>query len=218
MCNLYSMNRSQAEIVALARAMRDRSGNMPPLPGIFPDYEAPIVRSGEGGERELVKARWGMPCPPQLGGRPITNIRNLKSPHWRPWLGVSSRCVVPFTSFCEYADTKPRKTPTWFALAQDRPLAFFAGISGTWHGSRGTKANRVEGEHLLFGILTTRANAEIASVHPQAMPVILRMPEEVEMWLSAPLEEALRLQRPLADASLHVVAMGEREDRLPGAS
>jgi hypothetical protein len=31
-------------------------------------------------------------------------------------------CVVPATSFCEYADTKPRKTPKWFALGEDRPV------------------------------------------------------------------------------------------------
>jgi putative SOS response-associated peptidase YedK len=30
--------------------------------------------------------------------------------------------------FAIYADTKPRKTPTWFALSQDRPLLAFAGL------------------------------------------------------------------------------------------
>jgi hypothetical protein len=29
--------------------MIDRTGNMPPLPGIFPDYAAPIVRNQPGG-------------------------------------------------------------------------------------------------------------------------------------------------------------------------
>jgi hypothetical protein len=38
----------------------DRAGNMPPLPGIYPDYSAPIIRNGPEG-RELVMARWGMP-------------------------------------------------------------------------------------------------------------------------------------------------------------
>jgi hypothetical protein len=36
----------------LARAMRDRTGNLPPLPGIFPDYSEPIVRNQPEG-REL---------------------------------------------------------------------------------------------------------------------------------------------------------------------
>src|SRR5712671_6885126 len=146
MCNLYSITKGQAAIVELSRAMRDKTGNLPLLPGIFPDQMAPIVRNASDGVREFMLARWGMPGPPQFGGAPITNIRNTKSPHWRAWLKSENRCVVPFTSFCEYADTKPRKTPTWFALTEDRPLAAFAGIRTTWHGKRGTKANPVEGQ------------------------------------------------------------------------
>jgi putative SOS response-associated peptidase YedK len=30
------------------------------MPGIFPDYPAPIVRNADGA-RELAMARWGMP-------------------------------------------------------------------------------------------------------------------------------------------------------------
>ena len=41
----------------------DRAGNLPAMPGVFPDYPAPIVRHGADGERELVMARWGMPSP-----------------------------------------------------------------------------------------------------------------------------------------------------------
>jgi putative SOS response-associated peptidase YedK len=63
MCNLYSMTRSQKAIRELTRAMVDRTGNLPPLPGIYPDYRAPIVGNGPEG-RELVMARWGMPTPP----------------------------------------------------------------------------------------------------------------------------------------------------------
>jgi putative SOS response-associated peptidase YedK len=48
--------------------------------------EAPIARTAPDGVREPAMARWGMPGPPAFGGAPITNIRNVKSPHWRPWL------------------------------------------------------------------------------------------------------------------------------------
>lgn len=156
--------------------------------------------------------RWGMPGPPQFGGAPITNIRNTKSALWRRWLRPESRCVVPFTSFCEYADTKPRKTPTWFALDASRPLAVFAGIWTPWTGTRGTKANPVEGGHQLFGFLTTDANAEVGAIHPKAMPVILTTSAEIEQWMTAPAEEALKLQRPLPDGALSIVAQGERKD------
>ena len=77
MCNLYSLTKGQAAIIALARAMRDLTGNQPLFPGIFPDYFAPIVRSGKDGIREMAMARWGMPGPPAFGGAPITNIRNV---------------------------------------------------------------------------------------------------------------------------------------------
>jgi putative SOS response-associated peptidase YedK len=31
---------------------------------------------------------------------------------------------MPATDFCEYEDTKPRKTSTWFGLSEDRLVAF----------------------------------------------------------------------------------------------
>lgn len=105
MCNLCSVTKSQAAIREMARAMHDRTGNLPPLPGVFPDYRAPVVREdGEG--RELVWARWGMPSPLfALKGKKtdagVTNIRNVKSPHWRRCLGPECRCLAPFTSFSE---------------------------------------------------------------------------------------------------------------------
>src|ERR1700730_13288894 len=62
LCNLYSVTKGQQAIRELARAMRDRTGNLPPLYGIFPDYSAPIVRNQPEG-RELMVARRGMPSP-----------------------------------------------------------------------------------------------------------------------------------------------------------
>jgi putative SOS response-associated peptidase YedK len=125
-------------------------------------------------------------------------------------LKPENRCVVPFTSFCEYANTKPRKTPTWFALTEDRPLA---GIWTVGHGKRGTKANPVEGQHELFGFLTTDANAEVRAIHPKAMPVILTTQAEIEQWMTAPAQEALKLQRPLPDGTLKIVMTGQKETR-----
>jgi hypothetical protein len=59
MCNLYSMTKNVDAIRRLFKVdpANDRTGNMPSLPGIYPDYPAPIVRSGSGG-RELAMARW----------------------------------------------------------------------------------------------------------------------------------------------------------------
>jgi putative SOS response-associated peptidase YedK len=212
MCNLYSLTKGQAAIRELARAMRDTTGNLPPLPGIFPDQMAPVVRTArDGDERELAMMRWGFPPVAKPGARPITNVRNLGSSYWRGWLKPEFRCVVPATSFCEY-DEKHAKRPTWFALGEDRPLFAFAGIWRPWTGTRGTKAHPVEGEHLLYAFLTTEANAVVKPVHPKAMPVILRSADEIDRWMTAPTEEALELQRPLPDDALRIVATGPKKD------
>jgi putative SOS response-associated peptidase YedK len=79
MCNLYSITTNQAAIRDLLKVTKDSPGNLPPMPAIFPDGVAPVVRVNNG-ERELTMMRWGMPNPPQSPG--IT-LRNTKSPHWR---------------------------------------------------------------------------------------------------------------------------------------
>jgi putative SOS response-associated peptidase YedK len=195
--------------------MTDSTGNLPPLPGIFPDYAAPIVRNLPGG-RELMMARWGMPSPAfALKGRisdsGITNIRNTASPHWRRWLGVEHRCVVPFTSFSEN-EHRPdgSKPPVWFALDEARPLACFAGIWTRWTSVRKVKEGETTND--IFGFLTTEPNAEVGAIHPKAMPVILRTREEIDLWMTEPWSEAAKLQRPLPDATLMVVARGSKQD------
>jgi putative SOS response-associated peptidase YedK len=63
MCNLYSITTNQAAILALFRVVNRYVGNLPPMPGVFPDYPAPVIRNA-GAEREMVLMRWGMPPPP----------------------------------------------------------------------------------------------------------------------------------------------------------
>jgi putative SOS response-associated peptidase YedK len=67
MCDLYSITKNQDAIHRLFKVDLDRTGNLPSTPGVFPDYEAPVVRNQEG-QRELIKMRWGMPPPPKFGG------------------------------------------------------------------------------------------------------------------------------------------------------
>ncbi len=173
MRTLYSLTSNQAAILALTRFLRDYAGNMPPLPGIFPDYRAPIVRNTPEG-RELAMVRWGMPSPAfRLQGKQVdpgvTNVRNVKSSHWLRWLGVPSRCVVPFTSFAE-PEPQPdgRKPPAWFAFDETRPLSFFAGIwTPAWKSVRKLKEGEVTAD--LFAFLTCEPNAEVKALHPKAM-------------------------------------------------
>jgi putative SOS response-associated peptidase YedK len=156
MCNLYSMTKNVDAIRRLfgVDLSQDHTGNLPSMPGIFPDYPAPIVRNGDGG-RELVLARWGMPSSQkalmdatkkraqklEAKGKPVdfkellrlepdsgtTNIRNVSSAHWKRWLAPANRCLVPLTSFSEYDTVEGKKVPVWFAAGEDRPLLAFAG-------------------------------------------------------------------------------------------
>ena len=48
MCNLYSLRKGPAAILDAARAMFNQAGNLEPR-DIYPDYPAPIVRTGTGG-------------------------------------------------------------------------------------------------------------------------------------------------------------------------
>ena len=116
-----------------ATAVRD-------LPGLL----RPIVRNQPEG-RELMMARWGMPSPVfALQGKKsdpgVTNVRNVTSPHWRRWLGIENRCVVPWTSFSQNEVLPGGSRPTvWFAFNEARPLAFFAGIWTRWTSVRKVK-------------------------------------------------------------------------------
>ena len=124
--------------------MRDGTGNLPSLPDVFPDYATPVVRNGDGSERELTVMRWGMPSPEFVSrGRNVDS--GVKSPHWRRWLGPANRCLVYFTSFSEYVTTaEAKKVPMWFAAGENRPLMACAGIWTNWTRVRKTKEGEVQ--------------------------------------------------------------------------
>ncbi|MGB3313375.1 MAG: SOS response-associated peptidase family protein [Albidovulum sp.] len=201
-CNLFSSLKPQEAMRRLfsPRPLIDHAGNLPPLPGVYPDQMAPVVRQGSDG-LELTMARWGLPTPPQyLVGkktdRGVTNVRNTRSPHWRRWLAPEHRCLVPFDAFAE-----PIKGGNvWFHLKDERP-AFFAGIYvPVWTSIRKVKDGETTDN--LFGFLTTDPNAEVGPIHPKAMPVILTDPEKWDTWLQAPWTIASELQKPLQDGVL----------------
>jgi putative SOS response-associated peptidase YedK len=208
----------QHEAMCNRFAFRDDFSESPlDLIDVFPDREAPVIRQRADGGRERVSMRWGLPGPFD-GGPPVTNVRNLASPHWRPWLAPAQRCLVPFTLFAEYDDHSPRgaKKLRWFAT-RDRATAMFAGIWRTWRGVRGPRSAPVDGEHLLFSFLTTDANDLIRPYHAKAMPVILTSEAEYAQWLSAPAENVETLQaRELPPAMLDCVADEEVAALLPG--
>ncbi len=211
MCNLYNLTTNQQAIRDLVGVTTDRLGNLEPSLNIYSDCLAPVVRN-RGDARELAMLTWGMPTPvehlksPDAPDTGVTNVRNTFAPHWRRWLGVEHRCVVPATALSEY-DQAPdpvtkRKPFHWFALDESQPLFVFAGIWTPWSGTRGSKKTPRTGQHELFAFLTTEANSVVAPIHPKAMPVILTTHREIETWLTADWPAAKTLQRPLEDGRL----------------
>ena len=102
------------------------------------------------------------------------------------------------------------RPPVWFALDENRPLAFFAGIWTRWTSVRKVKEGKTTND--LFAFLTTEPNAIGNHIHPKAMPVILTKHDEIETWLTSPTADAMKLQRPLPDDALRIVARGEKRD------
>ena len=79
MCNLYSLNKNKNTIATMFRVAHNRTVHIDPLPGIFPNYTAPVVRHAGDGEREMALMSWGFPLL-QAGKAPrrVTNVRDDK--------------------------------------------------------------------------------------------------------------------------------------------
>jgi putative SOS response-associated peptidase YedK len=196
MCNLYNLKVDPRGYFDALAAVDDAANVL----GIEKDYAAPgkpgyVVRY-EDGRRVLSTMRWGFPTrkPRKRAARegelPFlydwwTNARNLHNNLWKPWLMRSEhRCLVPFTRFAEPKAVSDRQGPgdtNWWFTVEDQPVPCFAGL---W---------KVDTDHdRVYAFCTTEPNPLVAPKHPKAMPVIL-LAEDQERWLTAPMEEAVKL-------------------------
>ncbi len=219
MCNRYASDIRKADLEAEIYGYSEWSETrINSVLEVFPKSIAPIIRLRADGAREWTSMRWGLPGPPQFGGAPVTNIRNIHSPHWRPLLGVEHRCLAPFTAFSEYEDASPKgaKIIRWFA-PPDRGIAYFAGVWQVWAGDYGSKKEPKAGVHTLFSFLTTEPNDLVRPVHAKAMPVVLRTAAEQEEWLNATAAELASIQaRILPVEALEIVSDEEASQFVGG--
>lgn len=222
MCNLYTQKLGPKALMAASGAERSLVGNLQ-TGDVYPDYEAPIIRTNEDGVRELALARWGMPSSRKAifdaatkradklraKGKEVdfdellrmepdkgtTNVRNTSSRHWQPWLTPEHRCLVPFTAFSEPGRANGQYAPVWFKLDSDEeePLGFFAGIH--LRGWGGVRKIKTGWEEIdLFAFLTTDPIEPVKSVHPKAMPVVLNTANDQNLWMSGDWGEVAHLQ------------------------
>jgi putative SOS response-associated peptidase YedK len=218
MCNLYSMTSNEEAIRRLFRVERTYVENLPSFPSIFPGQDAPVVRLGEDGARELVTMCWGFVLPQRdKAPKRVTNARTDKVAESRFWRSSfeQRRCLVQVTSFCEWTDQRP-KVPHWFGLRSDdepRPLFAFASLWRTWRG----KLRDQLVDLTVMSFLTTTPNDVVRPIHAKAMPVMLT-PGEHETWLTGSAEEAHALARPYPAGMMAIVAKGETRDEPPLAA
>jgi putative SOS response-associated peptidase YedK len=227
MCNLYRLEPRDWQNKWAAEAhsrinLRDSYEN-------YPDLEAPIIRNN-GEVRELAHVRWGLPTPTdrleeavnkkiealKKKGKPYdkaqmmaeqrdpgtTNIRHPHYHHWSRWMGVENRCIVPVTAFAE--PDKVNGGNAWFAMDEDEPLFWFAGVwIPQWKSVRKVKNGPETID--LFAFLTTKPNRVVGEYHDKAMPVILKNDLEIDLWLTKPWSDVKHMQRPLPDDELVVL-------------
>lgn len=211
MCNLYSMTSNVQAMRDLFDFDRDDVGNLPLFPSIFPGHDAPVVRRGDDGKRELVMMSWGFVLPqPGKAPKRVTNARDNKvaaSPFWRSSF-EQRRCLVPVSSFAEPKGRKPAVWH-WFGLkgSEPRPLFAFAGIWRHWRGE-------LKGEHVdldVMAFLTTTPNDVVKPIHPTRMPVMLH-PNDYETWIGGSPTDALKLAKPYPSHEMVIAHKGETKD------
>ena len=71
MCNLGSITANQATNISLFRVISRQVGNLPPMPGVFPEHPAPVIRNTDNAN-EIALMRWDPPLP-RTAGPPVFN-------------------------------------------------------------------------------------------------------------------------------------------------
>jgi len=153
---------------------------------IAPSQDAPIVRCGADGERELISARWGLlPSWVKEPGKLAQPINaKVETAGEKPMFRHAfkrSRVLVPASGFYEWVPVAGYKQPYFIRPVGGEALFGFGGLVEHWDGP--------EGQVLTFAILTAAANDLVRPIHDR-MPVIIR-PEDYAAWLDHDVTDGL---------------------------
>ncbi len=206
MCGREVLDADTDEVLAafeVARAPRiiERRYNISPGYG---GVGAPwIVRVADGGQRELLTARWWLI--PRWWKKSLTKLPTsfnaraedvAKKPMFRESLR-KRRCLVPATGWYEFKG-KPGKKESYLFVVPELHVFGFAGIYDEWVSPEGEVVPS-------FAIVTTEPNAQAAEVHDR-MPLLLH-PSDHARWLDPENQDAASLAPLLRpwDGKLRIV-------------
>jgi putative SOS response-associated peptidase YedK len=211
-----------------AEALRQAFGfieqpNLAPRYNIAPTQDVPVIRQRKepAGQRTLQMLRWGLVpswADNLAGGAKMINARAetvMEKPAFHRAL-ARRRCLVVADGFYEWRPGDKAKQPYLITARDGAPLAF-TGLWERWSppapesGFLPADGEAPRRPYIdSFTIVTTTANAALATLHPR-MPVILA-PAEYERWLdpAAELPTLLGLLKPAPDDLLRHVAVDRR--------
>lgn len=187
MCNRAERGDTQ-KVLNLFGAKRGARFNEGPVQ-VHPKHPGTVIRL-QNGERVIEQMTWGFPVALKgkkgqaLKPKPVNNARFDKlSTFWRRWSTFPEhRCLIPTARFAEAVGEPGRMTETWLSV-KDQPIFAWAGL---W-------SNSDEWGSVYTGVMTDNA-PELSDIHDRS-PVILD-PGDWDVWLSAPLEDLYRFDRP----------------------
>jgi len=195
MCGLYSFRSAPEEVRALLQYLE--AADFPPRQYVTPGGPMAIVRQ-DGSGRHFALVLWGFVpswAKEVTPGKPLINARSetiLDKPSFRHAIR-RRRCLIPADGFYEWEGDVPGKKRPYLIHRPDHSLMAFAGIWEHWQGANGSELETA-------AIITTDANAEVATIHPRS-PVLIQ-PDDFEPWLDCSSDntrDIVALMRPAPD-------------------
>jgi len=200
MCNRYQPGeRQRIEDHFNAKLLRDYNAGPPT---VHPKEPGWVIRQRDG-QMVLEQMTWGFPVVLRgkqgqpLKPKPVNNARFDKlGAFWKRWAAQPEhRCLIPTSRYAEAVGTAGRMTETWLSVKDDPVFAW----AGLWRESD-------EWGDCYTGVMTGNA-PELEHIHDRS-PVIL-LPDQWKTWLTAPLDELYRFDKPFPAEAIKIEAKSD---------